>query len=59
MFFSIAAGNYTGTKAENVSFRRVRLYQGAQLKKIPKGTREVGGLYRNEGFSGDDLQRTT
>ena len=58
--FSMAASNYTGTKAENDDFERIRAYEERQLEKDPEGERrEIEEIYRNKGFSGDDLERAT
>jgi VIT1/CCC1 family predicted Fe2+/Mn2+ transporter len=56
--FSMAASNYSGTKAELDDYRRHRAYEEEQVDKIPEGERmEVREIFRAKGFEGDDLER--
>lgn len=56
--FSMAASNYTGTKAENEEFERIRAFEERQLDKDPRGERrEIEEIFRAKGFEGDDLKR--
>jgi len=56
--FSMAASNYTGTKAENDEFERVRAHEEYQIIHDPEGeTREIKEIYRAKGFKGADLER--
>jgi len=56
--FSMAASNYSGTKAENEEFDRIRAHEDFQIDHDPEGeTREVREIYRTKGFDGDDLER--
>jgi VIT1/CCC1 family predicted Fe2+/Mn2+ transporter len=56
--FSMAASNYTGTKAENDEFERVRAHEEHQIVHDPEGEiREIREIYRAKGFEGADLDR--
>ncbi len=56
--FSMAASNYTGTKAEIEEYERLRAHEEHQIVQDPEGeTQEVREIYRAKGFSGDDLER--
>jgi VIT1/CCC1 family predicted Fe2+/Mn2+ transporter len=56
--FSMAASNYSGTKAELDDYRRHRAYEEEQVETIPEGERmEIREIFRAKGFSGDDLER--
>ncbi len=58
--FSMAASNYTGTKAENDEFERIRAHEERQLERDPEGERrEIKEIFRNKGFEGEDLERAT
>jgi len=56
--FSMAASNYTGTKAEIEEHARIRHHEERQVDRDPEGEiREVREIFRNKGFEGDDLDR--
>ena len=56
--FSMAASNYTGSKAENDEFDRIRAHEEVQIEKDPEGEiQEIREIYRAKGFEGDDLNR--
>ena len=56
--FSMAASNYTGTKAENEEFDRIRAYEERQIDRNREGeVREIREIYRAKGFDGNDLDR--
>ena len=56
--FSMAASNYTGSKAENDEFERIRDHEERQIDRDPAGeTREIREIYRAKGFAGTDLDR--
>lgn len=56
--FSMAASNYSGTKAELDDYRRHREFEEMQVEAGPEGEREeIREIYRAKGFSGDDLDR--
>lgn len=58
--FSMAAGNYTSTKAEIESFARLRAVEERRLALNPKGEREaVRQIYRSKGLQGSDLDQMT
>ena len=56
--FSMAASNYTGSKAENDEFDRIRAHEEMQVDRDPDGEiQEIREIYRSKGFEGDDLDR--
>jgi VIT1/CCC1 family predicted Fe2+/Mn2+ transporter len=56
--FSMAASNYTGTKAEIEEQARIRHHEHSQIDRNPEGERrEVREIFRNKGFEGGDLDR--
>ena len=56
--FSMAASNYTGTKAENEEFERIRDHEDRQIEHDPEGeAREIREIFRAKGFDGADLDR--
>lgn len=56
--FSMAASNYTGSKAENDEFDRIRSHEEMQVERDPAGEiQEIREIYRAKGFDGDDLDR--
>jgi VIT1/CCC1 family predicted Fe2+/Mn2+ transporter len=58
--FSMAAGNYSGTKAELDNARRLRQVEEEHLRKFPEGERlELREILRSKGLSGDVLEAAT
>jgi VIT1/CCC1 family predicted Fe2+/Mn2+ transporter len=56
--FSMAASNYTGSKAENDEFDRIRAHEEMQVERDPDGEiQEIREIFRSKGFDGDDLDR--
>ena len=56
--FSMAASNFTGSKAENEEFDRVRAHEEMQIERDTEGEiREIREIYRAKGFQGEDLDR--
>lgn len=56
--FSMAASNYTGSKAENDEVDRIRAHEEMQVDRDPEGEiQEIREIYRSKGFEGDDLDR--
>jgi len=56
--FSMAAGNYTGTKAELDDYDRLRRMEERHIDAEPDGEREeVRQLFAAKGFQGRDLER--
>lgn len=56
--FSMAASNYSGTKAELDNYRRQRRSEERQIAEGPEGERaEIREIFRAKGFEGDDLER--
>lgn len=56
--FSMAASNYTGSKAENDEFDRIRAHEEMQIERDPEGEiQEIREIYRSKGFDGADLDR--
>lgn len=56
--FSMAASNYSGTKADLDDYRRHRAYEERQIDRIPDDERlEIREIFRAKGFEGDDLDR--
>ena len=56
--FSMAAGNYTGTKSEREEYDRIRAYEEQQIVHDRAGEiEEVREIYRAKGFEGADLER--
>lgn len=55
---SMAAANYTGTKAERDQRARLRRIEERHLQLDPEGERrEVREIFRRKGFDGEDLER--
>lgn len=55
---SMAASNYSGVKAENDDYRRLRAMERRHIARTPDGERaEVRQIFANKGFCGDDLDR--
>lgn len=55
---SMAAGNYSGVKAENDQYRKIRDMERREISVTPDGERaEVRHILAKKGFSGKDLDR--
>jgi len=58
--FSMAAGNYSGTKAERDDIRRLERVERRHLEDSPDGERrEIREILRRKGLSGDVLEGAT
>lgn len=56
--FSMAAANYSGTKAELDDYSRIRKMEERHIQVAPDGEREeIRQLFAAKGFAGDDLAR--
>lgn len=56
--FSMAAGNYSGAKAERDDYERLRLMELRHIAVAPEGEREeVRQIFAAKGFEGEDLRR--
>ena len=56
--FSMAAGNFLGTRAESQLAHRARQMEERHVDDVPLGEREeVRQIYAAKGFTGDDLER--
>lgn len=55
---SMAAGNYSGTKAERDDYQRLREMEERHIALFPEGEREeVRQIYRAKGYEGQELER--
>lgn len=56
--FSMAASNYSGTKAEIDDYERIKAIEIRHIRQHPEGEREeVRQIYERKGFSGEKLDR--
>jgi len=56
--FSMAASNYSGTKAEQDDYVRIRQIELRHIRNSPEGEREeLRQIYRAKGFEGDELEK--
>lgn len=56
--FSMAAGNYSGTRAEREEEERLRAVEREHIARDPEGEREeIRQIYAGKGFAGSDLER--
>lgn len=56
--FSMAAGNYSGVKAERDDYRRLHDMENRHINLAPEGEREeVRQIFAAKGFEGEDLER--
>lgn len=56
--FSMAAGNYSGVKAERDDYERLRKMEQRHIAATPEGEREeIRQIFAAKGFEGDDLER--
>ena len=56
--FSMAAANYSGTKAERDNYKRLRRIEERHISSNPQGEKEeVRQIFRLKGFAGADLDR--
>jgi len=58
--FSMAVGNYAGTKSEQDDLRRVRAIEARHIARYPEGERqEVREILAQKGLSGEVLEQAT
>ena len=56
--FSMAAANYSGTKAEGDDYRRLQAVEERHIRLAPEGeTEEIRQIFASKGFTGNDLER--
>lgn len=55
--FSMAAGNYMGTRAEQDSIKHLEAVEQRHIEMVPEGEKEeVRQIYREKGFDGEELE---
>mgnify|MGYP001948847223 CR=1 FL=1 len=58
--FSMAAANYSGTKAEHDDYNRLREMEERHIDREPDGeTEEIRQIFRAKGYRGEELQQMT
>jgi len=58
--FSMAAANYSGTKAEHDDYRRLKAMEERHIDKVPDGEREeIRQIFRGKGYDGAELEQMT
>ena len=56
--FSMAAGNYLGTRSEHDDVKRLEAIERRHIEVAPEGEREeIRQIFAAKGFAGDDLER--
>jgi VIT1/CCC1 family predicted Fe2+/Mn2+ transporter len=56
--FSMAAGNFLGTKSQREQVEKTRAAEELHVEEIPEGEREeIRQIFARKGFSGEDLER--
>lgn len=56
--FSMAAGNFSGVRAEKDDYERLRQMEFRHIRETPEGEREeIRQIFAAKGFEGDDLER--
>ncbi len=56
--FSMAAGNFLGTRSENQSQRKARHEEETEIETNPEGEKEeIRQIYANKGFEGETLEK--
>ena len=56
--FSMAAGNFMGTRAEQEEFAKLRQMEHRHIDRVPEGEREeIRAIFRQKGFEGELLEQ--